>query len=63
MARGCIRETRHIRQAAIIGAQTDLFGGPTITHEVKLKPFAKGGSQQLRAYHLADHFADLESEQ
>jgi len=52
MARGCIRETRHIRQAAIIGAQTDLFGGPTITHEVKLKPFAKGGSQQLRAYHL-----------
>lgn len=63
MARGCIREPRHIRPTAIIGTQADLFGGPIITHEVRQKPFPKGGNQQLRAYHLADHFADLENDQ
>jgi len=63
MARHCIREPRYIPALKIIGTQADLFGGPSVTHEVPRKPIPQTWGRQLLAYHLSDHIADLENDQ
>lgn len=56
------REPRYHPAPKIIGAQPDLFGGPTVTHEVPRRPVPNNFGRQLLAYHLADHIADLEND-
>ena len=62
MARRALREPRFASPALpTIGVQPDMFGGPTVVHEPR--PVRALCCKQLRAYHLADHFADLEDGQ
>lgn len=62
MARRALREPRAVAAALpTIGVQPDMFGGPAIVHEPR--PVRSMCSKQLRAYHLADHLADLEGDQ
>jgi hypothetical protein len=63
MARDCVRPPRYIPTPKLIGQQPDLFGGPTVTHEAERRPLPKTWGRQLLAYHLADHFADMEDGQ
>ena len=63
MARHCVREPRHVPTPKLIGQQPDLFGGPTVTHEAARKPLPKTWGRRLLAYHLSEHFADVESGQ
>lgn len=63
MARHCVRDPRYIPPPPkLIGIQADLFDGPPVVHEVQRKPIPKTWGRQLLAYHLADHFADLEND-
>ena len=62
MARHSLREPRYVPPPPpTIGAQPDLFGGPTITHQHQARPVAS--AKQMLAYHLADQLADLEGGQ
>lgn len=58
MARNAIRTPRHIPAPKIIGEQSDLFGGPTITHEATPAPLRKGWQQQLMAWARSDTLGD-----
>ena len=60
MARNAVRAPRYIHPAKIIGHQPDLFGGPTVTHEVPRRPIGKDAARQIRAWGRADTLGDFE---
>ncbi len=62
MARHCIREPRYIPPVHNIGAQPDLFGGPTISHVAERNATPKGWERQLQKWGRCTVMADLDAE-
>lgn len=62
MARNAVRQPRYVPVPKVIGTQPDLFGGPTITHEVPRRSVPQSWSRTLLRYHLGDTMADLDRE-
>lgn len=62
MARHCIREPRYIPPVHTIGAQPDLFGGPTISHVAEHNWTPKGWERQLQKWGRCTVMADLDAD-
>lgn len=62
MARHCIREPRYIPPVHNIGAQPDLFGGPTISHVAERNATPKGWGRQLQKWGRCTVMADLDAD-
>ena len=60
MARNAVRDPRYIPTPKIIGHQPDLFGGPTVTHEVPRQPMRSDWGRQLQKWARADTLGDVE---
>lgn len=60
MARDCIREPRYIPPVRNIGAQPDLFGGPTMSHVAERNGPPKGWERQLQKWGRCTVMADLD---
>lgn len=63
MARRAVREPRHVPTPKIIGYQPDLFGGPTLTHEVARRTIGRDAERQIRAWGVCQTIGDLDSPQ
>lgn len=63
MARRAVRDPRHIHAPKIIGHRSDLFNGPTITHEVPQRPIGRDALRQLRVWARSDTLGDMDSGQ
>ena len=62
MARNAVRDPRYIPTPKIIGEQRDLFGGPTVTHEVPRQPIRSDWGRQLIKWGCCDTLGDVEDQ-
>jgi len=62
MARHCIREPRYIPRVHVIGEQSDLFGGPTVSHTAAPRPIGRQALQTITKWAVSLWLGDMEGE-